>query len=72
MTTSTIDHSTCAADAHDRTLSNDDQPLIAPDGLLACQDCGLPAFYCANDENFHHVDAAAPGCFLIHDEERVN
>jgi hypothetical protein len=68
-----IDHTTCAPDAHDRSLPDDndnavgaDRQAIAADGLLACNDCQRPAYYCDNDERYHHVDPDA-FCFLIQD-----
>ena len=59
-----IDHSQCPAEAHDRSLPEGDEQAHADDGLLACNDCGRPAYYCTRDENYHHVDPEAV-CFLI-------
>jgi len=62
-----VNHATCAASAHDRSLPEPlDAQAVADDGQLACNDCGRPAFYCANDESYHHVDRGAV-CFLIRD-----
>jgi len=79
MPTVRINHAQCAPEAHDRSLPDEggrpyDQPYdehgflsdkqaTAADGLLGCNDCGKPLFYCRNDENYHHVDPDA-GCFL--------
>jgi hypothetical protein len=76
---STINHDGCDPSAHDRSLPDDggrpyDQPYdsngflsdkqsYGPDGLLACNDCGRPLFYCRNAEWYFHVDKYA-GCFL--------
>lgn len=32
---------------------------------LHCADCGLPSHYDSGDEQYHHDDPKAPGCFLI-------
>ena len=74
-----IKHRECAAEAHDRSLPDDggrpydqkydehgylsDKQVMAADGMLGCNDCGLPLFYCTNDEQYHHVDPDAE-CFL--------
>jgi hypothetical protein len=74
-----VNHHECAAEAHDRSLPDGggrpyDQPYdehgflsdkqaMAADGLLGCNDCGRPLFYCTNDEQYHHVDPEAE-CFL--------
>lgn len=76
---SNVDHATCRPDTHDRDPGTDqvrpyDQPCdkdgmlsdkqsVDADGLLACNDCGRPLFYCTNDEDYHHVDPGV-GCFL--------
>lgn len=75
-----LDHSACPPQAHDRSLPDEggrpwDQPYdeqghlsdkqaMAEDGLLGCNDCGRPLFYCRTTENYHHVDRAAE-CFLV-------
>lgn len=66
-----MDHTTCPPEAHDRSLPIDnnrvntvDRQTVAADGLLACNDCGRPAYYCEVDNNYHHVDTTAE-CFLI-------
>jgi hypothetical protein len=67
-----VDHAKCPAEAHDRSLPDDggrpyaekydehgflsDKQAIAGDGLLGCNDCGRPMFYCRADEQYHHVD----------------
>lgn len=72
-------HARCHPSKHDRSLPDDggrpygqpldvngfadDRQAIAADGLLGCNDCGLPLFYCLNDEWYYHVDPDA-GCFL--------
>lgn len=73
-----VDHRGCTAEAHDRSLPDRtrpyDQPLdedgnlsdaqvVAADGLLGCNDCGRPLFYCTNDDNYWHADPRAE-CFL--------
>jgi hypothetical protein len=73
------DHLSCAPGSHDRSLPDDggrpwDQPYdehgylsdkqaMAADGLLGCNDCGRPLFWCRANEQYHHVDRDA-GCFL--------
>jgi len=60
-----IDHRYCPPASHDRSLPDPlDGQAVAPDGLLACNDCNRPAYYCSNDNNYHHVDPDAR-CFLI-------
>jgi len=74
-----IDHAQCAPESHDRNPGTDeirpysepydehgmlsDKQSVGEDGLLACNDCGLPIFYCRADEWYHHVDPDAE-CFL--------
>ena len=73
------DHAKCPPEAHDRSLPDDggrpyDQPYdengwlsdkqtMAADGLLGCNDCGKPLFYCRVAEWYFHVDPEAE-CFL--------
>lgn len=61
-------HDFCPADAHDRevdpSLTAEEQKRDA-DGLLACNHCSLPAFWCERTGQYHHLDPAAPACFLI-------
>lgn len=40
---------------------------VADDGLLGCNDCGKPLYYCTSDEDYHHVDREA-SCFLVPDD----
>jgi hypothetical protein len=74
-----INHHECTPEDHDRSLPDDggrlygepydengflsDKQAQAADGLLGCNDCGLPLFWCLRDEHYHHVDPDA-GCFL--------
>lgn len=37
---------------------------VAVDGLLGCNDCGQPLYWCRNDEDWHHVDPRQE-CFLV-------
>jgi hypothetical protein len=63
-----FDHSDCPPQAHIRSAEGTDpgeQPVDA-DGNLACNDCGESMFYCETTGRYHHVDPAAPACFLIH------
>jgi hypothetical protein len=75
----TIDHAQCAPGSHDRSLPDNggrpyglpydehgnlsDKQVMAPDGLLGCNDCGLPLFWCIGDNDYHHVDRDTE-CFL--------
>lgn len=64
-----MDHTTCPPEAHDRSLPKGltrEEQNVASDGLLACNDCGKPAYYCERDDSYHHVDQEA-FCFLIQD-----
>ena len=66
MTTTTIDHAKCPPEAHDRSLPDEpfeDEQAKAEDGLMGCNDCGLPLFYCRKAEWYFHVDPDAE-CFL--------
>lgn len=56
-----VDHSRCPAEAHDRDLPPEQK--VADDGLMGCNDCARPLFYCQVDEQYHHVDPDAE-CFL--------
>jgi len=58
-----MNHTQCAPSAHDRTADPDNQ-TIDSDGLFVCNDCLRAAFYCANDNEYHHTDPEA-SCFLI-------
>jgi len=59
------DHATCPPSAPVRSLpAPRDGQTVADDGLLACNDCNRPAFYCDVDSQYHHVDPEA-ACFLI-------
>ena len=74
------DHAKCPPEAHDRSLPDDggrpyDQPydehgflsdkqVMAADGMLGCNDCGKPLFYCRKAEWYFHVDPDAD-CFLF-------
>jgi hypothetical protein len=61
-----IDHALCAPEDHDRSLPDppaDSEQAKASDGLLGCNDDGLPLFWCRRTENWHHVDPQAE-CFL--------
>ena len=40
---------------------------VADDGLLGCNDCGQPLYYCVNDNWYHHVDPAQD-CYLVEAE----
>ena len=40
-----------------------DKQVIAADGLLGCNDCGRPLFYCRNAGWYFHTDPEA-ACFL--------
>jgi hypothetical protein len=57
-----IDHSRCEPGAHDRELPPEQK--VAEDGLMACNDCARPLFYCTNDEWYVHVDPDAE-CFTV-------
>lgn len=73
------DHDACLPETHDRSLPDDggrpygepydadgylsDKQSYGPDGLLACNNCGKPMFYCTNDEQYHHTDPNV-SCFL--------
>lgn len=37
---------------------------VAGDGLIGCNDCGEPIYWCHNDNRWHHVNPAHE-CFLI-------
>ena len=50
-------HAHCPRLAHDRELPP--EQAQAADGLMACNDCGRPAFYCAVAEWYFHCDPAA-------------
>ena len=61
-------HEMCPAEAHDRsvdphTVETGEQNVDA-DGLLACNDCGVPTFYCDTTGWYHHLDPNAEPCFL--------
>lgn len=61
-----IDHALCAPEDHDRSLPDppaDSEQAKASDGLLGCNDDGLPLFWCRRTQNWHHVDPHA-ACFL--------
>jgi hypothetical protein len=75
MNATDVDHAKCAPETHDRSLPDDggrpyaeqydangmlsDKQAIAEDGLLGCNDCGRPMFWCSADGQYHHVDPAA-------------
>jgi hypothetical protein len=52
-------------------LELDDLGVATP---MVCHDCGRPAFYCYDREDYFHADPSSPACFLIrerHERERV-
>ncbi len=57
------EHASCPPEAHDRTAG--DEQAVDEHGLMACNDCGEPIFYCERTGWYHHVDPAAMPCFLI-------
>lgn len=67
-------HGKCGPEDHDRSLPDrsraydeprdpdgclSDAQVRAADGLLGCNDCGLPLFWCRRDNQYHHVDPRA-------------
>lgn len=41
---------------------------VAADGLMGCNDCGEPLYYCENTHWYHHVDPKHE-CFLVGPDE---
>lgn len=60
-----VDHTRCTPDVHDRTAEGTEEQRLDDEGLLACNHCGRGIYYCANDEEHHHLDNPETGCFLI-------
>ena len=75
-----VNHHECAPADHDRNLPDNggrpynepndehgylsDKQVAANDGLLGCNDCGRPLFYCTRAEDYRHVDPDAE-CWLV-------
>jgi ribosomal protein L37E len=60
-----VDHTKCDPFDHDRSFegAGPDQK-VADDGLLGCNDCGRPVYYCDNDGRYHHVNPD-DHCWLV-------
>ena len=59
-----VDHGTCPAGSHDREVTGlGSEQARAADGLMGCNDCGLPLFYCEVAGWYFHCDREAE-CFL--------
>lgn len=61
-----VDHHQCAPYDHDFAAVPEEGST--PDGHMACTDCGVAAFYCGNDDDYHHAGADVDPCFLIEED----
>lgn len=59
------EHADCEPDDHTRDVADVDEQATTETGLMACNHCLLPAFYCGNTRRYYHLHPDDPDCFLI-------
>lgn len=70
------DHANCPPELHSRDISaenaadgQESAPVTLTDGrrilVMLCNDCRAPLFYCDADNDYHHLGAGVPACFLV-------